>query len=538
MAEAARTLHFNDCELDLAARELRVHGQIRAIEPKAFDLLAYLVEHRDRVVEKDELQDALWPDVVVTEASLTRTIMKARKAVDDDAHTQGVIKTLPRHGYRFVATIQAAHPEPLALEPDGLSPVQFVKSGDVHIAYRSYREGSLDILLVPGFVSHLDLHFRIRPIVRMYDRFTPDARLIIFDKRGIGLSDRIGYPPTLEHTVDDMLAVLDAMACERAVLIGTLDSGPATALFAASYPHRTRALIMYDVFAKGLKSDDYPWARSREDYDAWLDRLIAEWGGPASLEVFAPSLADDAEGRDVWARYLRASATPGSIRDILEVVREIDVRDVLPSIQAPTLILHRKGNRLVQQEAGADMAARIPGARFELLEGDDHWWFLGDTKSVLRPIQGFLAELAPAADTETVLATLLALEVTGGDAAFEQSVRETIDHLRGRVIDATRGFLVASVDGPSRALHCARIIRDRAAVNQVAIRAGLHAGEVSFGDGHVAGPAVDIARALMEGANSGDVLTTSTLRDLVAGSGLQFDRRKVPDVEPACCRLC
>ena len=310
MAEAARTLHFNDCELDLAARELRVRGQIRAIEPKAFDLLAYLVEHRDRVVEKEELQDALWPDVVVTEASLTRTIMKARKAVDDDAHTQSVIKTLPRHGYRFVAAIQSGHPEPLGLEPDGLSPVQFVKSGDVHIAYRSFREGSLDLLLVPGFVSTLDLHFRIRPLVRMYNRLTTDARLTVFDKRGIGLSDRIGYPPTLEHTVDDMLAVLDAVDSERAVLLGSFDSGPAIALFAATYPHRTRALIMYDTFAKGLKSDDYPWAMSREEHDAWLDRLIAEWGGPASLEEFAPSLANDAETREGWARYLRASGDP------------------------------------------------------------------------------------------------------------------------------------------------------------------------------------------------------------------------------------
>jgi DNA-binding winged helix-turn-helix (wHTH) protein/pimeloyl-ACP methyl ester carboxylesterase len=530
-------LHFGDCEIDLATSELRVASKPRAIEPKAFDLLAYLVQHRDRVVSKNELQDAIWPGMVVTETSLTRTVMKARKAVGDDAHAQRVIKTVPRRGYRFVADLAEQRRDPFSAEPPGLGPVQFVRSGDVHIAWRTLGEGPVDILFVPGFVSHLDIRYRIAPVARFDARLSEMGRLIVFDKRGVGLSDRIGYPPTLEHTVDDMRAVLDAAGAERAVLLGVSESGPATALFAATYPQRTRAIIMYGTFAKGLRSEDYPWAASRKRYDAWLDSLIAEWGGPASVEYFAPSMADNPEFRDGWARYLRAAATPGSIRDVLEVLRDIDVRDVLPAVKAPTLVLHRKGDRMMRYEAGEDMAARIPGAQFRLLEGDDHWWWIGDSDAVLREIKIFLEALEPVTDSEAVLATLLALDLANGDDAFRQSVCETIDHQRGRLVTSDGGQLLAVFDGPSRALRCARTIRDRGIANNVGVRAGLHASEVVLGQHEVTGPAVRVAGELMRRAEPGQVLATGTLRDLVAGSGMQLEPCEVTGFAGECCCL-
>jgi pimeloyl-ACP methyl ester carboxylesterase/DNA-binding winged helix-turn-helix (wHTH) protein len=387
MTETENRLRFDECELDQAGRELRVKGQVRAIEPKAFDLLTYLLENRDRAVDKEELQDAIWPDVVVTEASLTRTIMKARKAVGDDAHRQKVIKTLPRRGYRFVANVEAQPMRGPAPEPAGLSPVHFVKSHDVHIAYRTLGDGPMNILFAPGFVSHLDMRYRIGPVARFDERLAKSGRLIAFDKRGVGLSDRIGYPPTIEHTVDDMLAVVDAVGAKEVVLFGVSESGPATALFAATYPHRVKAIIMYATFAKGVRSDDYRWALTPEKYDAWLDDMIDNWGGAPSIEAFAPSMAHDDDFREGWARYLRAAATPGSMADILRVLRDIDVRDVLPAIKAPTLIMHRKGDRMVLYQAGEDMAARIPGARFLPLEGDDHWWFIGDSETIHREIE-------------------------------------------------------------------------------------------------------------------------------------------------------
>ena len=385
---------FLDCEINLAARELLRAGVRGRLEPKVFDLLALLLEHRDRVVSKDEIQDALWPGIVVTEASLDRTVMKARRAVGDDARRQAVIRTVPRRGYRFVATLadEAPRPfDPLRIEPEGLSPVHFAVSGDAHIAWRTLGEGPLDVLLAPGFVSHLDMRYRVRPVVRLDMQLARHARLICFDKRGVGLSDRVSQPPTLAQTTADMAAVLDAAGSKRALLFGVSESGPACALFAATYPERTAALAVYGSFAKGIRSEDYPWLPPRATYDRWVDRLVGEWGGPASIELFAPSEAQDPEVREAWARYLRAAATPSGMRAILEAMREIDVRDVLPRIRAPTVVLHRRDDQLVRYQAGEDFARRIPGARFRLLDGDAHWWFVGDTQPIIDEIAGLLA---------------------------------------------------------------------------------------------------------------------------------------------------
>ena len=384
-------VRFAGCELDLATRELRIDGRPQPVEPKAFDLLAYLLDHRDRVVTKDELQDAIWPGVVVTEASLARSIMKARKAVGDDAHRQAIIKTLPKRGYRFVAptNIDAAAPQ----EPEGLSPVHFAACGDLQIAWRTLGEGGQDLLFIPGFVSHLDFRYRIRMVSRFDSALAEHGRLIVFDKRGVGLSERVSHGHSAEDTVEDMLTVLDAAGSEQAILFGVSESGPPTVLFATRYPERTRAVILYSTVAKGARSDDYPWAASRERYDAWLDELLSNWGGPVSLKYFAPSLAQDEEARAAWARYLRGSASPATVRGILEACREMDVRDLLPQVRVPTLVLHRRGDRMIPYGAGENIAANIPGARFKLLEGDDHWWFVGNQQAILREVAQFIQEL-------------------------------------------------------------------------------------------------------------------------------------------------
>ena len=396
--EAARLKHrFLDCEIDLAARELFRAGARERLEPKVFDLLALLLEHRDRVVTKDEIQDALWPGVVVTEASLDRTVMKARRAVGDDARRQAVIRTVPKRGYRFTANLGDEAPapfDPLRIEPAGLSPVHFAVSGGAHIAWRTLGDGPLDVLMAPGFVSHLDMRYRVRPVVRLDLELARHARLICFDKRGVGLSDRVSEPPTLEQTAADMAAVLDAAGSRRALLFGVSESGPACALFAVTYPGRTAALALYGTFAKGTRSDDYPWLPPREVYDQWVERLVSEWGGPTSIELFAPSEAHDPEIREAWARYLRAAATPSGMRAVLEAMREIDVRDVLPRVRVPTVVLHRRDDQLIRVGAGEDFARRIPGARFRMMEGDAHWWFVGDSRPLIEEITGLLRAAA------------------------------------------------------------------------------------------------------------------------------------------------
>lgn len=384
-------IRFLDCELDLAGRELRRAGARSPVEPKVFDLLVLLLENRDRVVPKGEIQDRLWPGVVVTEASLDRTVMKARRAVGDDARSQKAIRTVPRRGYRFVAPLRDDAPrpfDPLRIEPDGLSPVRFVRRGDVHVAWRTLGEGPVDILMAPGFVSHLDLRYRVGPVARFDASLARGARLITFDKRGVGLSDRVGRPPTPDEMVEDMLAVLDAAGSRQAVLFGISESGPATALLAARHPGRVRGLALYGSFARGSRAPDYPHAPPRDALLRWADGVIAGWGGPASLELFAPSQAGDARMREAWARYLRSAGSPASLRAILEAMPDIDVRAELGRIRAPTVVLHRRGDLLIRCGAGEDFAKLIPGARFRLLEGDAHWWFIGDTAPILEEIRG------------------------------------------------------------------------------------------------------------------------------------------------------
>lgn len=398
MANELDLWHFADCELDLAARELRVAGDPRAVEPKTFDLLVYLLNHRERVVSHDELMDAIWPGVIVTEAALARTVMKARKAVDDDAARQGVIRTVPKRGYRFVGELDnGSHGASIEVpaEPEDLSPVQFARSGGVHVAWRSLGSGSPAILFVPGFVSHLDNRYKVPSLIRFEQRLARKHRLVTFDKRGMGLSERVSYPPTMENTVADMVAVMDAAGIDKAVLFGVSEGGPATALFAATQPARTCGVIMYGAFAKGVRSSDYPWARPRKMFDAWVEEFISAWGAPASLEFFAPNMANDPQARTEWAYYLRNAATPASIRGVMEALRDTDVRDVLPQVQVPTLVMNRRGDRITRWQAGEDIAERIPGASFKLLEGNDHWWFVGDSESILQEIEAFLAALPP-----------------------------------------------------------------------------------------------------------------------------------------------
>jgi pimeloyl-ACP methyl ester carboxylesterase len=322
--------------------------------------------------------------------------MKARRVVGDDARRQAVIRTVPRRGYRFVAPLgeDRGRPfDPLRIEPEGLSPVHFVRSGDVHVAWRTLGEGPQDLLIAPGFVSHLDLRYRVRPVANFDARLARSARVIVFDKRGVGLSDRVSQPPTLDQMVADMLGVLDAAGAARATVLGVSESGPAAALLAARHPERVRGLILYGSFAKGSRSEEYSFRPSPEAYRRWLDEVVQGWGGPSSIELFAPGVADNEDFREGWARYLRAAAGPAGVRAILEALLDIDVHEELARIRVPTLVLHRRGDRVIRFEAGEDLARRIPGARLCLLEGDAHLWFVGDVDSILTEIEGFLASL-------------------------------------------------------------------------------------------------------------------------------------------------
>ena len=268
----------------------------------------------------------------------------------------------------------------------------FVESGGVHIAYQIIGDGNVDLLIIGGFISHLEHIWEQPELARFLRDLGKHCRLIIFDKRGVGLSDRIGYAPTLENTASDVAAVLNAAGATRAFILGISEGGPAGITFAVQHPGRVRGLILYGTLAKGSRSEDHPWALTDAQYDIWQKDLINNWGRATSLEAFAPNHAGDQSLRDWWAKFLRLGSSPGGLAAILDVARNVDVRDLLPAIDVPTLVLHRKHDQAIRFGAGAYVADKVPNARLIELEGNDHWWWFGDTEAVLQEIAVFMRE--------------------------------------------------------------------------------------------------------------------------------------------------
>ncbi len=270
--------------------------------------------------------------------------------------------------------------------------VQYTKSGDYYLAYQVIGDGPQTILFVGGFVSHLELMWEQPDSAAFFKRLSQCARVILFDKRGVGLSDRVGSVPTPEETMEDISVILDAVGCETATLMSVSEGGPVVVLFAATYPNRTEQLILYGTMPKWIRSYDYPWALSRSQYDRWLASMIDNWGGPVALRHFAPSRCEDEDFLAWWAKVLRHAATPGSVKGVMEALRDIDVREVLAHVHVPTLVLHRKGDTAVPVAGGRFLAENLPNSRFVELSGQDHWWWVGDSDAILDEIDCFMAK--------------------------------------------------------------------------------------------------------------------------------------------------
>src|SRR5262245_55804069 len=290
------------------------------------------------------------------------------------------------------AQTQALLTKPPAAEPAGAR-TRYAARGGLHIAYQVVGNGAPDIVVVPGFVSHVERIWDEPRARAMLTALSQMGRLVVFDRRGVGLSDRVGAPPTVEATAEDLATAMDAAGCRRVVLIGASEGGPGCIHFAASHPERLAGLVLYGSLAKGSWTPDYPFVLTHEQYDLWLRRLIRDWGGPAEIATFAPSLVGDGQAERWWAGLLRAASSPGAIKAVLESLRDTDVRPLLPRIVTPTLVLHRRGDRAVRIEAGRDLAGATPGARLVELDGDDHWLWAGDQRSVLEEIRAFVRRL-------------------------------------------------------------------------------------------------------------------------------------------------
>jgi class 3 adenylate cyclase len=416
---------------------------------------------------------------------------------------------------------------------------RYARSGEVGIAYQVVGEGSMDLVLAFPFLSHLDLLWESPPLAHFVRRLASFARVILFDRRGVGLSDPVEGAATLEERMDDVRAVMDAAGSERAALLGMSEGATMCMLFAATYPERTSALVLWGAMARSTEAEDYPWALPKEALLEANEELISPlWGQGATIEIFSPSLAGDPHAREFQARFERQAASPMRVQQLFEMFLDTDVRDALALIQAPTLVMHRREDRAVNYRAARWLAEQIEGSRYVEFEGEDHFPWIGESNAPLEAIEEFLTGVRPGPAPERVLATVLFTDIVDstrlagelGDRRWRdlleqhhKVVRGRLERFGGREVKTTGDGFLAVFDGPTRAVECAHGIVGEMPSLGIEVRAGLHTGEVELMGEDVGGIAVHLAARVSALAGPSAVLASRTVYDLVAGSGIDFE---------------
>ena len=423
---------------------------------------------------------------------------------------------------------------------------KYAKSGNVHVAYQVLGEQQRDLVIVPGIFSHLELFWEDPGYTHWIQRLTAFARVIAFDKRGQGLSDRGVATPTLEERMDDVRAVMDAAGSERASIMGVSEGAALALLFAASHPERIGALILFGTCARWSWAPDYPSGLTPERVAATLNAIETRWGEGAMVERFAPSRKDEPAFRHWWGKLERMSASPADMMTLIRMVCEIDLRDVLPTIWVPTLVLHRRGELVVPLAGARYLAEHIPNAKLVELDGSDHWPWTEGAVELSEEIEEFLTGARHATEPDRVLATVLFVDIVGstdhaarlGDRrwrdlleSYYSLVERQIVRFGGRKVGTAGDGVFASFDGPARAVRCAMSVRESAPGIGINVRAGLHTGECEVVGDNLGGIAVHIGARICEVATPDEILVSSTLRDLVAGSGLHFSPRGSPPLK-------
>jgi class 3 adenylate cyclase len=427
---------------------------------------------------------------------------------------------------------------------------QYARNGDVNIAYQVVGDGPIDLALVPGFISHLDLWWTIPETTAFTRRLASFSRLILFDKRGTGLSDPVSGLSSLEDRMEDLHAVLEAAGSERPALLGISEGGPMSILFAATYPDRVASLVLYGTYPTGKRGTGHftpEFEDSAAAKFAELRALIDEhWGEGLAIEWFAPNLAGSPTLRRTWGLFERAAASPGMVSTLLDSYLEIDVTGLLPALRVPTLVLHRAADTAIPVEGGRVIADLVPGARYVELSGNDHIPWLGDTDALLDEVEEFLTGTRHAPERERALATVLFTDIAGsteraavvGDRQWRELlerhhalVRDQLAVYGGREVKTMGDGFLATFDGPARAIRCASTIAERSSSEGIEVRAGVHTGECELIGEDVGGMAVHIGARVAERAAPGEVLVSGAVRDLVVGSGIDFADRGVHELK-------
>ncbi len=421
--------------------------------------------------------------------------------------------------------------------------VQYARNGDVALAYQVVGDGPRDVLLISGFLSNLEYAWMYPSLARFLSRLAGFSRLILMDRRGSGLSDRVWDPPPIETTLEDVEAVLDAVGSPKTTLVGLWDGCLTAVLYAATHPDRVASLVLFGSSPAQMAAADYPWGWDEARWSEWLASIREGWGTRAwvvrNARWMGPGMLDDPAELEHWIAYTRLSASPSSAEAVMRIHMDTDIRQVLPVVDAPTLVLHRTGDQVEVIDAGRYVASKIRGARFVELAGDDGIPWIGDADAVLGEIEAFVTgDAGPRTRTDRRLGTVLFTDIVGstervvslGDAVWQQRltkhnevVRRELARRSGRFIDSAGDGILATFDGPAAAIWCAHAIMHGVRAIGLELRAGVHTGEVEVDGDHVRGIAVHIGARIAALANPGEILVSSTVRDLTAGSGLEFE---------------
>lgn len=543
------TYRFRRCALDAERRELLRNGEPVETQPLVLELLLYLVRNRNRVVPKDELMSALWADSTVTEGSLSRAISLARRAIGDTDRRNPLIRTHTRVGFRFIGEItgEPGEPRPQAAR-DASVPVQssYAKAGSTHIAYQVLGDGPIDVVVVHGWTLSMQSIWQEPVVAEFHQRLSALCRLILFDKRGTGLSDRVKELPGLAQRMEDLTAVLDAAGSERAFVLGISEGAPMAILYAASHPERVRGLGVIGGFARMRTDVDQPFGWS-EEAATRLERYIrSRWGEGASIRPALASQGHRPETTEWLARVEQMGASPGAALELWSMNQSIDVRDVVPILRTPCLVVHTDGDSVIDVEHGRQLARSIAGAQYVELHGVDHLPFYPPlAEPTLEAIAKWLIVDTQPASLQRLLATVLATDVPLDDGPLDHDrVEQVIAGHRARLAVTNAGETVFVFDGPARAICCGVALAELGRRTGSPIRVALHCSEIDLrptispnasanAPHRIDGAAVDWARRMLVAAAAHEVLISRTLRDLVPGSGIVVESRGELDGDDA-----